>query len=81
MWAPNFPCISGAKSFGFVLGHYAYCKYKYHHGLYDSAEREYCGFRMVKVVQAERFLPPTQTSFLNEASLESLAMPTTKAMK
>ncbi|WP_353196141.1 SpvB/TcaC N-terminal domain-containing protein [Parapedobacter defluvii] len=58
-WATklHFPvhCVSRTITMDHISGHRFECSYKYHHGYYDHAEREFRGFGMVEQTDAETF--------------------------
>lgn len=58
-WITNlhFPvhCISSIETRDGITGHRYVSSYKYHHGYYDHAEREFRGFGIVKQTDAEHF--------------------------
>jgi RHS repeat-associated protein len=53
----HFPvhCVSKTETRDKVSGHRFVSSYKYHHGYYDHAEREFRGFGMVEQVDSEDF--------------------------
>jgi len=53
----HFPvhCISKTETLDKITGHRFVSSYKYHHGYYDHAEREFRGFGMVEQIDAETF--------------------------
>lgn len=53
----HFPvhCISRTETRDLVTGHHFVSSYKYHHGYYDHAEREFRGFAMVEQTDSEIF--------------------------
>ncbi len=53
----HFPvhCVSRSISKDTITGHTFSSTYKYHHGYYDHAEREFRGFGMVEQTDAETF--------------------------
>jgi hypothetical protein len=53
----HFPvhCISETETIDNITGHRFVSSYKYHHGYYDHAEREFRGFGMVEQTDAEHF--------------------------
>ena len=55
----HFPvhCISSTKTEDKISGHVFVSSYKYHHGYYDHAEREFRGFGMVEQQDTEDFGP------------------------
>ena len=53
----HFPiqCVSKTTTEDKVSGHKFISKYKYHHGYYDHAEKEFRGFGLVEQIDAESF--------------------------
>jgi len=53
----HFPvhCVSKTKTEDKISGYKFVSEYKYHHGYYDHAEREFRGFGMVEQIDAETF--------------------------
>ncbi|MFI0429208.1 SpvB/TcaC N-terminal domain-containing protein [Mariniflexile sp. HMF6888] len=53
----HFPvhCVSKTTTEDKISGYKFISKYKYHHGYYDHAEREFRGFGMVEQIDAETF--------------------------
>ena len=53
----HFPvhCVSKTTTEDKISGHKFVSEYKYHHGYYDHAEREFRGFGMVEQIDAETF--------------------------
>lgn len=53
----HFPvhCVSKTITEDKITGHKFVTEYKYHHGYYDHAEREFRGFGMVEQIDAETF--------------------------
>lgn len=53
----HFPvhCVSQTETRDTISGHHFVTSYKYHHGYYDHAEREFRGFGMVEQTDAEHF--------------------------
>lgn len=53
----HFPvhCVAAATTKDMITGHTFTSTYKYHHGYYDHAEREFRGFGMVEQTDAETF--------------------------
>src|SRR5690625_2041488 len=53
----HFPvhCVSKTITEDKISGHQFVQEYKYHHGYYEHAEREFRGFGMVEQIDAESF--------------------------
>ncbi|MBA2937207.1 insecticidal toxin complex protein [Paenibacillus sp. CGMCC 1.16610] len=53
----HFPvhCISSTETRDTITGHRFVSSYRYHHGYYDHAEKEFRGFGMVEQTDAEHF--------------------------
>jgi RHS repeat-associated protein len=67
----HFPvhCVSKTESCDKISGYRFVSSYKYHHGYYDHAEREFRGFGMVEQTDAEHFenwVKATATNIVEE---------------
>jgi RHS repeat-associated protein len=72
LWATKLPfpvqCLAKVKTIDRISGNFDTCEYTYHHGFYDSIEREFRGFGMVEMLQREYFLSVGTSASYNASS-------------
>ncbi len=73
----HFPvhCLASTRTEDKISGHVFMSTYKYHHGYYDHAEREFRGFGMVEQQDAEEFEKWKKVEATNKLEDEKLNQP------